>query len=258
MNDGRKFAAKLLGADPRLEIAVLKIKTGDLPFYDLSRSAKAEIGANVLALSNLFNVAVGDEPASVQHGVVSAIAKLGARRGAYETPYKGPVYILDVKTNNPGSAGGGLGRSPRRIAGNAGQRTKKRHEQHMAQLRNSHRGTAPIGRGDSQRKSSLPNGKASSAKKSSHPLTLEKLGIVLVPDVLERTPPFVEKISDGSPADKAGIRPDDLIVLLGDRSGAILQTAARMIFNISTPSSRLSLRFCEAAICWNSICLKRP
>jgi S1-C subfamily serine protease len=59
-----------------------------------------------------------------------------------------------------------------------------------------------------------------SAREPSKPqraLNLEMLGIVLVPDVLERTPAYVEQVRSGSPAQRAGIRPDDLIILLGDR-----------------------------------------
>jgi serine protease Do len=37
-------------------------------------------------------------------------------------------------------------------------------------------------------------------------------GIVLVPNVVERTPPYVEELLPGSPAAQAGLRPDDLIV----------------------------------------------
>ncbi len=37
-------------------------------------------------------------------------------------------------------------------------------------------------------------------------------GIVLVPNVVERTPPYVEEVPPGSPAAKAGLKPDDLIV----------------------------------------------
>ena len=65
-------------------------------------------GARVLALSNLFGVATGNEPASVQHGTVSVVTRLDARRGVFETPYHGPVYVLDLVTNNPGAAGGAL------------------------------------------------------------------------------------------------------------------------------------------------------
>ena len=39
-------------------------------------------------------------------------------------------------------------------------------------------------------------------------------GIILVPNVVERTPPYVEEVIPGSPADKAKIKPDDLIVYI--------------------------------------------
>ena len=37
LDDGRKFEAKLLGADPRLELALLKIEAADLPYFDLAQ-----------------------------------------------------------------------------------------------------------------------------------------------------------------------------------------------------------------------------
>ena len=214
--DGRKFEAKLLGADPRLDAAVLKIDAGELPYFDLDRAAKAEAGSNVLALSNLFNVAQGDEAASVQHGIVSAVTNLEARRGAYETPYRGPIYVLDVKTNNPGSAGGALVNRRGELLAMLGK-----------ELRNSMNNTwlsyaLPV---EELRPSvrAIQSGKfvaqpeSDQNPKPPHPLTLEDLGIVLVPDVLERTPPYVELVRAGSPADKAGLQVDDLIVLLGDQ-----------------------------------------
>ena len=54
-------------------------------------------------------------------------------------------------------------------------------------------------------------------KKPDRSLELASLGIVLVPDVLERTPPYVDYVEPGSPAAAAGIRPDDLVLLLGVR-----------------------------------------
>ncbi len=74
--DGRRFDAKLLGADPRLEVAVLKIDATGVPCFDLARAARSRAGSRVLALSNLFGVAVGNEPASVQQGTVSVVAAL--------------------------------------------------------------------------------------------------------------------------------------------------------------------------------------
>jgi serine protease Do len=46
------------------------------------------------------------------------------------------------------------------------------------------------------------------------PLTLAALGIVLVPDVVTRTPPFVDRVVADSPAARAGLRPDDLLVMI--------------------------------------------
>ncbi len=108
LSDGRRFEAKLVGADPRLELAVLKIEADELPYFELGAAVPAEAGSRVLAFSNLFGVATGDEPASVQHGIVAVKTRLDARRGVFESPYRGPVYVLDAMTNNPGAAGGAL------------------------------------------------------------------------------------------------------------------------------------------------------
>jgi S1-C subfamily serine protease len=216
LSDGRKFEAKLLGADPRLEVAVLKIDAANLSCFDLDQSAKAEVGANVLAFSNLFNVAVGDELASVQHGIISAISRLEARRGAFETPYRGSVYVLDAKTNNPGGAGGALVNSRGELLAMLGKELRNSTNntwlnyaipvEEFRQSVDAIRGGKLIAQQEDSRSRKLP-----------HPLTLEALGIVLVPDVLQRTPPYVEQVRAGSPAEKADLRADDLIVLLRDR-----------------------------------------
>ena len=108
LDNGRKFDGKLLGVNPRLEIAVLKIEANDLPFFDLKQAATGTEGTRVLAFSNLFGVATGDEPVSMLHGSIAAVTALAARRGAYEMPFQGQVYVLDAMTNNPGAAGGTL------------------------------------------------------------------------------------------------------------------------------------------------------
>ncbi len=45
---------------------------------------------------------------SVQRGVVSAFTKMHGRRGVFEFPYTGDVYVVDAITNNPGAAGSAL------------------------------------------------------------------------------------------------------------------------------------------------------
>jgi S1-C subfamily serine protease len=216
LTDGRRFEAKLLGADPRLEVAVLKIEATGLPCFELAQAAKVNAGVRVLAFSNIFGVATGNEPVSVQKGTISVMTRLEARRGAFETPYRGPVYVLDVTTNNPGAAGGALVTRQGELAGmlgkelrNALNNTWLNYAIPIAELRSS---VADIRAGRF-----VARRDAEAAKKPPRSLDLASLGIVLIPDVLERTPPYVDRVRSGSPAEKAGVRPDDLVLLLGDR-----------------------------------------
>ncbi len=54
------------------------------------------------------------------------------------------------------------------------------------------------------------------AAKPDEAIDLADLGLVLVPDVLERTPPYVDRVRAGSVAETAGIKPDDLVVFVGE------------------------------------------
>jgi S1-C subfamily serine protease len=214
--DGRKFEAQLLGADPRLELAVLKIEARDLPFFDLEAAADAAVGAQVLALSNLYGVATLNEPASVQHGVIAAKTRLEARRGAYDTPYRGPVYILDAVTNNPGAAGGALVNRRGELIGMLGKELRNslnntwlNYALPIVEIRDT---ALAIVRGEGVPLAPM----SADTPKAERPLTLDMLGIVLVPDVLPRTPPFVDEVRPGSPAAEVGLQPDDLILFINN------------------------------------------
>lgn len=216
LDDGRRFDAKLVAADPRLELAVMKIDATELPFFSLAAPAEAEAGARVLAFSNLYGVAVGDEAASVLHGIVGAKTKMNARRGVFQTPYDGPVYVLDAMTNNPGSAGGALVDYRGRLLGMIGK--ELRHAESNLWL-NFAIPTAELGpTAESIRAGTYVRRTADQQQnKPERPLKLELLGLVLVPDVLERTPPFVDAIMAGYPAVAADIRPDDLVLFVNNR-----------------------------------------
>lgn len=217
LDDGQRFSAKLVNRDPRLEIAILKIDAADLPHYDLSQAVEPGIGARVLAFTNLYGVATGNEPASVQHGYIAARAPLAARRSAFKTLYRGEVYIVDAMTNNPGAAGGALTDQAGRLVGLVGKELRN-------ELDNTWLNYAlPIGELTASVQDILAGRTPSRSdpnldrRKPSTPHTLERLGITLVPDVLAKTPPFVDKITPGSLAQRAGIRPDDLILFVNDQ-----------------------------------------
>ena len=215
LDDGRKFQAELVGSDPRLEIAVLKIDATELPYYQIEKAVELPLGAQVLAFSNLYGVATGDEPSSVLKGIVSARVKLDARRGAFKTPYRGPVYVVDAMTNNPGAAGGALTNYRGELAGLIGK-----------ELRNSQNNTwlnyaIPVDQltaaVDDIIAGRIRPLTEEDIERPAEPLSLDLLGLVLVPDVLSKTPPFVDRVLPDSPAFEAGIRPDDLVLFLNDR-----------------------------------------
>jgi serine protease Do len=63
---------------------------------------------------------------------------------------------------------------------------------------------------------------------------------VLVPNVLERTPPYVEDVDPGSPAALAGLKPDDLIVYV-DGIQVISIEAFNNIVDYCPPGTELTL-----------------
>ncbi len=215
LNDGRKFTSEIVGADPRLEIAVLKIEANDLPHFALKDSVRLQPGSRVLAFSNLYGVATGDEPTSVLHGVVSGITKLAARRGSFETPYRGDVYVLDAMTNNAGAAGGVLTNSQGQIAAVLGKELRDsqtniwlNYAVPIAELKNSIQAILAGKEIDQQEDKILPD----------EYVTLDELGIVLIPNILRNTPPFVDLILPNSRASKTAIQSDDLIVLVNGKT----------------------------------------
>lgn len=216
LDDGRRFQAELMGADPRIEIAVLKIDATELPFFDLNEAVDLSAGSRVLAFSNVFSVAAGNEPVSVLHGSVAANTKLSARRGAYATTYHGAAYVLDAMTNNPGAAGGALTDRRGQLAGVLGKELRNSLDNTwlnyaipIPEIRSS---IDAILAGNSRPISSEPE-----RRRPIEAVTLASLGIVLVPNVVDKTPPFVDRVLPDTPAAEAKVLPDDLILFVNDR-----------------------------------------
>jgi len=97
LSDEREFEAKVIGRDPKTDIAVIKINTkGDLPVAPLGDSRRLEVGEWVLAIGNPFGL-----EHTVTAGIVSA---KGRRIGA--GPYDN--FIQTDASVNPGNSGGPL------------------------------------------------------------------------------------------------------------------------------------------------------
>lgn len=221
LSDGRRFESKVVGFEPSLELAVLKLDATDLPFFEVPAGSTdapiARWGDPVLALSNLFNIATGNEPESVMLGRIAARTKLDARRGTFATAYRGEVWLLDLVANNPGAAGGALVDLQGGLIGMLGKELRDRRTGVWLNyaipadvLR------TPIGDIIAGRRSVAPTEQDPLlARDKSHDEST--LGLRLVPDVLETTPVYVDTVSATEPAVRADLRPDDLILLVNGR-----------------------------------------
>ncbi|MCA9113970.1 MAG: serine protease [Planctomycetaceae bacterium] len=222
LDDGRRYEARVLGAEPQLDLAVLQLEDVKvaLPYFDLSKAEDIPAGTRVLGFSNMFKVATGDEPVSVLHGVVAARTSLNARRGAFEFPYDGPVYIVDAITNNPGAAGGVLTTRDGRLVGMIGKELRNaetstwiNYALPVTQLRET---IGQIISGDFR-----PSRNRTEDDTNPRRYTAINFGIGLIPDVIQRTPAYVISIVEGSAAARAGLKREDLVVFL---NGQLIQS----------------------------------
>ena len=211
-SDGRRLESKVVGIDPNLEIAVLETKQPTIDFFSLAEAREAQVGERVLAFSNLFGIATGREMASVQKGVVMARTRLDARRGTFASVYQGPIYVMDAMTNNPGAAGGALTDFSGHLLGMLGKELRDARANVWLNY------AIPAG----QLKESVENilsgksiARTDSAKATvDRPHSLLALGIVLVPDVLPKTPAYVDSVKPDSVSAKAGLAGDDLVLFV--------------------------------------------
>src|SRR5215510_2620188 len=106
LSDKREFEAKVLGMDPKTDVAVIKIDSdGSLPTADLGDSEQLEVGEWVMAVGNPFGL-----DSSVTSGIVSAKGRhIGAR------PYDN--FIQTDTPINPGNSGGPLVNSRGQVVG---------------------------------------------------------------------------------------------------------------------------------------------
>lgn len=97
LNDGRTTSAKIFGADPESDLAVLKIELGDLPVVTLGRSDNLQVGDVVLAIGNPFGVGQ-----TVTSGIVSGLGRSSLGINTFEN------FIQTDAAINPGNSGGAL------------------------------------------------------------------------------------------------------------------------------------------------------
>jgi serine protease DegQ len=97
LSDGRTTNAKVIGVDPETDIAVLKINLPNLPSITLGRMDQARVGDVVLAIGNPFGVGQ-----TVTMGIISALGRNHLGINTFEN------FIQTDAPINPGNSGGAL------------------------------------------------------------------------------------------------------------------------------------------------------
>ena len=97
LGDKRKFPAKLVGTDPKTDLAVIKIEATDLPTLPWGDSTGLQVGELVLAVGNPFGL-----NQTVTMGIISAVGRANVGIVDYEN------FIQTDAAINPGNSGGAL------------------------------------------------------------------------------------------------------------------------------------------------------
>ncbi|MBM4011064.1 MAG: PDZ domain-containing protein [Planctomycetes bacterium] len=181
--DGRRLPARLLGADPASDLALVKIDATGLPTATWGDSDTVETGEMVWAIGNPFGL-----DRTITYGIVSAVG----RKGVVDSPYQ--EFLQTDASINPGNSGGPLVDVHGRIMGIT---------------------TAIVGKDYSGIGFAIPSNTARRVcAEIAEDGYVERgyLGMALKsspPDVLGV---IVTAVEPGSPAALAGIEPGDLIV----------------------------------------------
>ena len=97
--DEKKFDAKIVGSDPKTDVAVIKIEADNLPVARFGDSRKMEVGEWVLAVGSPFSEQLEQ---TVTAGIISAKGRSNVGLAEFED------FIQTDAAINPGNSGGAL------------------------------------------------------------------------------------------------------------------------------------------------------
>ena len=214
LSDRREFAARLIGTDSKTDLAVLKIEQTGLPALTFADSSKVQVGDVVLAVGNPFDVGQ-----AVSMGIVSATGRgLGGEN--YED------FIQTDAAINPGNSGGALVSAEGRLIGiNTAILSRTGGNQGVGFA-------IPSSMALNVTDQIIRSGKVSRAF----------LGVMIQPITADLAKAFklsksegalIADVNPGSPAERAGLKPGDVVTKIDDHAVADSRTLRLMIGEMS-------------------------
>ena len=202
--DGTTHEATLVRRSQELQSALLKIDAPTPDCFDLAEMPATQQGDWILAVSNAFKVADGDEPLSVNIGVLSLRMKLDARRGLIDFPYEADVLLYDAITSNPGAAGGAVVTAEGKLLGMIGRVIEAKSTGTRLNY------AVPV-----DLLGKFIRGEQTAPLVTVAPGNKPDLGIRLFALGGRKAPAYIDRVIPGSPAAAAGLKSDDLVVTIG-------------------------------------------
>ncbi|MFQ5503568.1 MAG: trypsin-like peptidase domain-containing protein [Planctomycetota bacterium] len=246
LEDGSVHEARIVTRDPKLGVILLKMDPTDeqnrpLPLVPLRFPTEARSwppGTSVLSVGNSFRVAEFKEKLSVTLGVVVGTVHSDLRLKLRRFPFQGEVLIVDAPSN-PGTQGGGLFTLDGELIGLLTRIVESSETNTQLSLVIPAHELAAFVAHWTGRRALAREIVAKKAREKKHAPVYT--GIVLFETGRRRSPPaYVDRVLPGSPAARAKIRPDDLVVRVNEFP---VQTCSefRRILAEYAPGERVSL-----------------
>jgi serine protease DegQ len=193
--DGRKRNAKLIGSDPETDIAVLKIDATDLPNpITLGKMELVHVGDVVLAIGNPFGVGQ-----TVTSGIVSALGRNQLGINTFEN------FIQTDAAINPGNSGGALVDTKGNLIGiNTAIYSRSGGNMGIGFA-------IPINTAKQVMESILTSGSVTRGWIGVEPQNLSKELAESLNLPKDTTGVLISGVLEGGPADKAGMKPGDVL-----------------------------------------------
>ncbi|MEV4779135.1 DegQ family serine endoprotease [Burkholderia sp. LMU1-1-1.1] len=221
LTDRREFRAKVLGSDPKTDVAVLKIDAKNLPVVPLAKTDNLKVGEWVLAIGSPYGL-----DNTVTAGVVSAKG-----RTLPDDSYV-PFIQTDVAVN-PGNSGGPLFNTRGEVVGINSQ---------IYSQTGGYQGLSfaiPIDVATKIKDQIVSKGKVEHAKLG---VTVQEIDQSFAESFNLATPEgaLVANVERGGPADKAGLRPGDVVrTMNGQKIVSSIDLPAMV--GLAEPGSKINL-----------------
>jgi serine protease Do len=219
--DRREFQAKVLGSDPKTDVAVLKIDAKNLPVVPLGRSTDLKVGEWVLAIGSPFGL-----ESTVTAGVVSAKGR--------SLPDDGNVPFIQTDVAvNPGNSGGPLFNTRGEVVGINSQ---------IYSQTGGYQGLSfaiPIDLANRIKDQIVATGKVVHARLG---VTVQEVNQSFADSFKLASPEgaLVANVERGSPAEQAGLKPGDVIRKLNGQK-IVASGDLPALVALATPGDKVTL-----------------